>query len=402
MPATPDEPVYYRTHVDIDTLHALDDFNDHDAVHVITPDPVDPLSDDATAEGLETAAARASAEELTEWGNAYDTLKQRAAAATRMLAIAQAKWETDRDAALTELRAAYAEYEHVHDTIERRHDEVDELRDKATAEAEAAEQARLDAAQAAEDAELGPRGWVIHALTPDLYNSYDHNKKPDMFIPTIHVAGCPVTKGREEDTTGYREWQYARVGAVAETLHAKGPLAKNACLTGELAPVKLCGRCKPEASLRAAGIGDAVDAWQAQVDAIQPPMPADRLIPKQLGLQDEWASRYQEKDGYIIVSYETYRKEGCITADEILIGWLDATLNSVSESDEAVAMQNRLAEILPDRGFAVRRFNEPKRLRTDERESRAAVAVRRMRTGEIRQRQADAAATARYQSGRES
>lgn len=397
MPATPDEPAYYRTELDIDVLNDLDNFNREEAVHRITTRPVDPLSEDAE-DTWEIRAARATPEELAEWGKAYDTLKQRADTGAQMLATARAKWEADRAAALAELRAAYSDYEHVHDAIARRHEEVEELREKADAERQAAEQARLDAAQAAEDAELGPRTWVVHEISPGRWNSVDHKKAKDMFIPTVHVAGCPVTKGRE-DMEGEWAWQYARAGGVETIIQAGGPLASNGRpVKGSRAPVKMCGRCKPEASLRAAGLGDAMDAWQSEVDAIQPPMHPDRSIPKKLGLEGEWVNMYRKQDGYTIVSYKTYQQEGSITADEILIGWYDTEKARVTESDEAVAKQNRLAEILPDRGFAVRRFNEPKRFRSDERECRAAVAVRRMTPGEIRQRQADADATARWEN----
>lgn len=380
------KPTYYKTDVDINVLNDLENFNRHDAVLLVTDEPVDPYGEDAVRE-WETRAARASAEELAEWRAAYDTLTETAAAAREKLAAAKAAWEKARSEVMADLHAAYAAYEHVHDTIDKRHDEVDALRQEAENEQERQEQAAQEAALAAQDAELGPRTWVIYR--PD---TVDAKKTPDMFLPVIHVTGCPLTKGRAS-IEPESKWTYARKDDVTEAIRAGGILAANGRRTGKRAEVRLCGRCKPEATLREAGLGEVFEEWRAKVESVQEPMHPDRYIKTKLGLEGEWRGWGTTKSGYALVTPDTYRKEGCITEHEIMLGWWDAERESISSIDEDKL--KRLEETLPERGYAVRWFNEPERW--GGRPCTSAVAVRRMTKAEIRQRREDAAAQAAYQ-----
>jgi hypothetical protein len=391
MTHPPHDPAYYATELDLDVLDALDNFNRHDAVHVVTDRPVDPLSDDAVVEGYEIRVARATPEELAEWRSAYAALCQRAGAAADKLAAAKAAWEKARAEALGELHAAYADYEHVHDTIDKRHDEVQRLRGEAANEKTRAENAEAARRQAEEDAELGPRTWVIHELTTVDANYFRRKKTPEMYLPTIHVAGCPVTDGRERYDYEV-SWRYARAGEVEMTLRQGGQLASNGVRTERRAPARLCGRCKPEASLRAAGLGEAFEAWRAQADAVQPPRPLERYVPKKLGLEDEWFGGYR-RPGYREVDVDTYVKEGAIHPYEVVIGWW--TGERWASGDPLPEELLRLEQILPERGVAVRRFNELERW--GGKPFRAGVAVRYMTEGELRQRREDAAALAAHQ-----
>lgn len=386
------QPTYYRTTTDLDVLNDLDNFNRHDAVHVITDRPVDPYSEDAVAE-WEMRAARASEEELAEWRAAYDALVKTAAGASEKLAAAKAAWEKARQEALGELRAAYAAYEHVHDTIEKRHGEVEALRQEAENDRTRQEQAEADRAQAAEDAELGPRTWVIYELTTVDANYYGKKKTPDMFLPMIHVAGCAVTKGREK-YDHEKAWRYARAIDVRAAISAGGSLAANGRRTGKRAAVRMCGRCKPEESMRQAGLGDAYDEWRAETDVIQPPIPADRYLVKRLDLGDDWRGWSKQRSGFVPVHPDSYREKGAIAKHEFLLGWWDADRQTVDRH-----AQSRLAyleQVLPGRGFAVRKFDEPKEYGGGE--CLSARAVRLMTPGEVRQHKEDAAELAQRQA----
>lgn len=384
---TDPEPTFYRATLDLEALGDLDNYNEHDAVFVITEDSIDPLSPEAVEAGWEIRAARASKAELAEWRQAYAELRHTTDRIRADLEAARAAWEAACGQAHAKLQDAWEEYRPVHEAIDRRRDEVEELRERDVQERARKAQAEAAAAQAAEDAELGARTWVVYE--PEI-DSWARKKHPEMYVPVVHVAGCSVTKGREDDPRD-KEWNYVRAAGVEATITAGGPLAAQGSLTGERVPVKLCGRCKPEQTLRDAGLGHVFERWRDEVESIQPPMHPERHLKGKLGIQ-EWRTFSPRKSGYTLVQHETYRKEGSISEHEILLGWWDA------DREHLIADEDRLRWLereLPKNGFAVRRFNEPEKW--GGRQNTQAVAVRRMTAGEIRRFKETTAAPAHIQ-----
>lgn len=380
-----DEPVYYRVLTDVDISEHLDDFNDEDAVRYITDTPVDPMDE---GEGYyEEHAARATGDELAAWGKAYATFQAETARADADLEHARAAWEKAQSIHSDRLRDAWNDYAPTDTAVAQRRDEVVAMRRKAEEEEREAEARAKQEAQDREDAELGPRTWITYHP-----NSSSVKVSPDMMVPVIHLAECKATGGAEH--LPYRnEYRFARKADVQETLLAGAPRYARGRATNDLLPTKLCGRCKPQESLRQA-LGAVYDEWLAKVENTQPPMPTPKGVAGALGLKDEWRS--YRTPGYTVVSDQYYRAEELIEPHEALIGWYDPAREVVTPNQEKLA---RLEEILPERGFAVRRVKEPARYHVGDKESETAVAVRRMTKAEIRQRKEDAAATARYREG---
>jgi hypothetical protein len=372
-----DKPTYYRTDMDVNALRHLEDFNRQEAVWHPTDQPVDPLSEDAV-EGWEIRAARATPEELAAWRQAYDRLVTTTDTIQADLDAARAAWEKAQEEATAALSRAYGEYRHVHDTIDQRHEEVQELRDQADEERQAAADAEAAARQAAEDAELGPRSWLIYEP-----NSSSVKVAPDMMVPVIHLAGCPTTK-RARD----HRYVAARKAEVETVLLAGAPRYERGMPTPDRLPTKLCGRCKPGDSLHQA-LGHVYETWRDQVESVQEPAPKPEATAAALKLRDEW--RTNQIPGYTRVSDQYQRAEKLIETHEFLVGWYDPDRKSVIPNPEAL---ERLEEILPGRGWAVRRIKEPQAFRVGDKWSDTGVAVRRMTKMEIRQRKEGAAPAA--------
>ncbi|MFF9265901.1 hypothetical protein [Streptomyces longwoodensis] len=389
-----EQPRYYR----VVALTELSDEMDEIAAeagtwdgyaHAVTGLEVDPYVASESEDSWEhLEAARANAEEHTLWSQAHETFTGEVKRAEEKLAAARAAWEQAQGIYTAALQDAWQDYAPTEAAIRERREEVVRMRERRAAEERQAKARAAQEAQAREDAELGARTWVT--FEPEL-NPRGRKKSPDMYLPTIHLAGCPVTKGREDDRRD-RQWHYARAGGVQALLLSGGPLASNGSLTGKRAPVRLCGRCKPHDGIRAAGLGAALDAWQAQVDAIQPPIPAERSLRKRLDLGADWRGWNKQRSGYVEVLPDTYREEGCVADYEFILGWWDAERQSLVPAEDRLT---HLEQVLPDRGFAVRRFIEPKKFGGGL--CQVGVAVRVMKTGEARQRREDAAALAAHQ-----
>lgn len=131
--------------------------------------------------------------------------------------------------------------------------------------------------------------------------------------------------------------------------------------------------------LLAAGLGSVYDDWRAEAEAVQEPMHKERDIPRKLGLEDEWRGWRNGTSGYTLISSDIYREHEAIEPSEIMLGWWDAGTGRVVNG---AAQLERLEEILPERGYAVRRVTEPERFGGGP--CLSAVAVRRMTAGEIR------------------
>ncbi|MFC4328293.1 hypothetical protein ACFPC0_10695 [Streptomyces andamanensis] len=379
MTDTP-EPAYWRVDNDAELLYSLDGLNEDEVVHSITGDqPVDPMD---TGEDFlrPLEAARATPDELTQWHQAHASLKLTVFKADEALEAARAAWEAAQKAHHNVLKAAWEAYEPTDRVIAGRRDEVNEMRDKAEQELREAAQEAKDK----EDAELGPRTWVTYEPNVALVKN-----SPDMAVPVIHLAGCKVTEGRE-DYTYKDEYRYARKDDVEVVLLKGAPRYARGRATPDRLPTKLCGRCKPHESLHEA-LGETYEEWRRELESIQEPAPTHAGMAGVLGLKDEW--RRYKTDGYTVTSSTYYREENLIEPYEELIGWYDGEREVVVPNEEKLA---RLEEILPGRGFAVRRVKSPAAFHTGKEWSDTAVAVRRLTKAEKRQRKEDAAATARF------
>lgn len=384
---TPDRPRYYRVHTETENSDTLDEVVDNEdgyprALTDLEVDPYDPGDSDSWAE---EDAARASEEERQLWNSAYATFTGAVERAEETLETARAAWEQAQGVYRGALEDAWQEYAPADTAIGERVEEVRRMRREREEEQRQAEARAAQEAQDAEDRELGPRTWVT-------YHPQVREVKvaPDMMVPVIHLAGCPVTKGREnvESSRVYANYRYARKDAVQATLLEGAPRYARGRATEERLPTKLCGRCKPQESLRQA-LGTVFEDWQEERDNERPPMPSIKGMPSALKLNDEWG--HYRTPGYRVMSDKYYRDEDLIRADEVLIGWYDPAKETIVANEEAL---ERLMQILPDRGFNVRRVNEPQRYGMGDRLSHYGVAVSRMTAAERRRHQEGAAPVA--------
>jgi hypothetical protein len=370
---TPGEkPKYYRLHSDSSVSDVLDNINDDDMVHAITDMEVDPYD---TGEGYyDQHAVRASDEERAAWAKAYETFTAELQRADDKLAAARAAWESAQSRHWAAFQDAWTDYAPTDAALTARRDEVVEMRREAEEEERRAEARAAQEAQDREDAELGPRTWVT--FTPRIRET---KVAPDMMVPVIHVAGCTVTKGHE-NLSYPNAYKYARKAEVQEVLLAGAFRYARGRATADRLPTKLCGRCKPGESLHKA-LGAVYEDWLEAVESTQDPMPTTKGMASALGLKDEWRS--YRTPGYTVMSSKFYRDEKLIEPYEEMIGWYNPDTGTVVPNAEALA---RLEEILPGRGFAVRRVKEPARYGVGDKECESAVAVRRMTKAEIRRR----------------
>jgi hypothetical protein len=378
-----DEPTYYRLDTDNRIGDILDDFNEEDTVHFVTDKVVDPY--DTGDDYYDEHAARATTEEHAAWKGAYETFASEIKRADDNLATARAMWEKAQAVHSAAYEDAWNDYASTDAVIYERQNEVVDMRRQREADEREAEARAAQEAKDREDAELGPRTWVTYHPS-SMYNKV----RPDMMVPVIHLAGCKLTRGAE-DRPYSNEYRYARKEQVQETLLAGAYRYERGRKTTDKLPTKLCGRCKPHESLRKA-LGAVYDEWLAKVESTQEEMPTAKGAAAALGLKDEWHG--WNKSGFTYQSAKYYREEKLIEPHEELVGWFDRDRNVVVPNAEKLAY---LEQVLPERGFAVRRVPEPARYYKPEGTMcETAVAVRRMTKAEIRQRKEDAAALARH------
>jgi hypothetical protein len=372
------EPTYYKVDTDIDTLYAYDSLDDQTVLKITDEVWADPLN--GGGDWHDQNVAQANEDERARWTQAYTTFRSEVGQVTDTLDAARAAYQKAKEDAEKAATVAWNVYKTVVGEIEVRVEEVEAMR----AEHEALETLNrvLDAesARAAEDAELGPRTWVT--FHP---NSSTAKVSPTMMQPVIHLAGCKVTEGREHLSYTI-EYCFARKAEVQDVLLKGAPRMERGRSTPDRVFTKLCGRCKPHASLEEA-LGETYLAWRTQVESVQEPMPTYRGIAKALGLEDEWAFPSRSQDGYTVVSSAYYRPEGLIEPHEELIGRTAFRENGRSYAvEDCTDHLEHLMAVLPSRGFAVRRVCQPARLGgKDGALSTSAVAVRRMTIHEIRQ-----------------
>jgi hypothetical protein len=376
---------YYRTIFDTDTLYELDDFNAYDAVLAATEQtvPGGPTGDDALNKNGEMTLAQATEDEARQWWAAYARLRSAAAIATQELEAAERIWKAARDAANAKLLAAYDAYKPTHEAIERRMSDADDVRNAADAVTATKRAAAAQAEQAAEDNQLGPRRWVVKQVT----DPYGVKKAPDMYVPTVHLADCPTLHAKPgTPLRAMATFQKIREGAPEARSGRKQP--------GTHLHTRLCGRCKPEASLREA-IGEEFDQWLTEAESVQPPAPSLKVLQRELSAKIPWVDTPARRDGYCYVGADLYRKHSKVAEHELLLGWITHTEDgrrrvTNTEPDKLAA----LYDLLPPLGFAVRPLTEPNLdwrgndQGGEERISPSAVAIRRMTAGERRARAA--------------
>lgn len=377
------DPTYYRVEADVDALFELDNFNADDTVLTVTTQeiPGGPTSPEALDSQGEMRAVRATEQEVKNWADTYARLRATAAEATAELDAAEQVWAAARATATTKLKAAYADYELTQESIEDRLGEADDLR-------EAAENARVRAADAADDDYLGPRDWVVRQVT----DPHGLRKTPDMFVPVVHLADCPTLQGKQAAPVRIATaWAKIREGAPEARGGRKRP--------GTRLHTRLCGRCKPEDSLRAAIGAWEFDLWLAEAEAVQPPAPSVLVLQRELSARIPWADAASRRDGYNYVGTDLYRRHSKIEQHELLLGWVkhppEGRRCVAEDEPEKLAA---LYDLLPPLGYAVRPVTEPNvDLRGHNRggqeyTSRAAVAIRRMTAAERRRHAAAKAA----------
>lgn len=373
-----DPAQYVKIDSDVYLLDAMG--NGEDDIVLLPTDKVitDPLSGEAIGKYDEVDAARATPAERAQWAQDAAVFLLAAAAANTRLDEAKAAWEDAQKTAALALRKAWENYQPTQELIQRRIDQTRDLRDEQGSNEARALADAADAAQAAEDAELGARTWAVYQRQ-DTYGP----KKPDMLVPVLHLAGCPVLKGSENNDLS-RSARRLRAGEAREVLFAGGRHWRRE--SDERFPTKLCGRCKPADSLRAA-LGEDFDTWMHQTKAIQPPLPArtEARADQLRKVIPAFRPPYRRTSGYVLMSDRQYRQKQQIETYEALVGWYE------QETDAIMARPERLQALidgLPEQGWAVRR------VQTEHGEEPYAVAVRKMTAAEIEQRDADKAATA--------
>jgi hypothetical protein len=378
---TTDEPTQYAKVCDDIGIVESDAIPDY-VLHVAEEGTVDPLGHEAVDAGSwEVRAARVTPAERAQWLKDYATMKQETDAATAHLEAARKVWEAAQKTTAAKVIAAWEDYQHVHELIKRRMKDVEALRDAEDERQYAEERKAAAEAKAAEDAELGPQTWA--AFFP---RSGKVKTAADMYVPVLHLAGCSVLGGREYVSYS-NSCQLLRATEVRRTLLEGGPETSRERRTGRTLPTKLCGRCKPQQSLHEE-LGEVYDTWQAETDAIQPPLPSQskyidqqfrKILPKYLPLY------HHKVDGYSQVSDSKYREKELIKPYEVLIGWYGHLRKSIVPNPERL---EALFETLPDHGWAVRHVKSPW---PGEENQLIAVAVRKMTVAEIRQHAADKA-----------
>jgi len=375
------KPAYYKTKNDIDILddHPLED----ETVTFITREKwADPLDEGNDGGYWSQDIAQATDQELDLWEGAYDRFRADTGKVHEDLEAARKVWEAAQEAANQRITTLWETYKPVSVVLQSRIAEAEELREENREKEEARlAQQRIDA-QAAEDRELGPRTWVTFHPT-----SATARVSPTMYQPVIHLAGCKLTGGRE-NLTYTNEYKIARKEQVQKTLLEGAVLMDRGRPTQERIFTKLCGRCKPHASLKEA-LGDVYDAWLVASESVQEPMPKlSGGLYKDLGLEDEWFSKRPAKDGYYPVDASYLKKEKLIEPFETFLGWVytteDGRTFASSDCEDKLLV---LMETLPERGFAVRRVMQPEQVGGgDGKLSTTGVAVRRMTKHEIRMR----------------
>lgn len=381
-PATPPDPRYIRIAWDIDTLTDLEKFNEEEAIlHPTGEIHAGPLSEDAVNEDREIVAARATREEEEQWLLAHQQLRVAANRAHEKLDAARAEWEQAQGRHSGALQDAYNDYRPVQEAIYARLTESEKILGQHEQQERERRRRETEAAQAAEDAALGPRLWVV--VQRDAYGP----KSPDMLVPIVHLVQCPTFQG-----VYYRK--ELRAPAVLDIIQRGGPELRRGAKTGKTLHTKLCGRCKPADSLRA-HLGDLLpnfERWLEEVDALQPPRPTEAQLKKVI---DPWLQYRRGGDGYNLANSDQYRALRLIEPHEELVGWVrwpsEGTLRYLAtDAPERLA---HLIESLPAQGYVARYFTDLGAVADEP--CKSAVAVRRMTPGERRRFAADKAAARR-------
>ncbi|MFF7198315.1 hypothetical protein ACFZAM_31985 [Streptomyces sp. NPDC008079] len=377
-PPQEQQPEYTTVFDDVDTFDIFDDGAAPDEVvfYVRGGTVRDILSSQARPDRWAEVVpyARVSTDEHTQWQKDYDAARKAVSGIQEALETARLAWETARRAAAEQLAGVWEEYRPTHGTIAERVKEATALVEAEDARLHELRARKADEAKAAEDAVLGPQTWSAY-----LPVGQASKVAPDMFVPVLHLTGCQVLRGRDDQE--YRAYRRLRAGEARDVLLGGGPETARGHMTGRTLPTRLCGRCKPAASLRDA-LGDVFDTWQAEVDSLQPPLPQKlKIVGNQLRkiLPDYIPEHTLAKSGYTLSpTTHTYRDVKTIEPYEALIGWYDAAKKYITR--EEPERLRALFDTLPDHGWSVRSI-------TGEATGKGSplVAIRKMTPAEIKE-----------------
>ena len=333
----------------------------------------------------------ATQDEAAEWRRQFTLFAEGMEKAEAKVTVATAVFRKIVEEARAEAQAAWDTYQPVHVELERRLEQVQEQREEAARAHEKALQEAAAAAQAAEDAELGPRSFYV---TRPSQRGQDGR---DMDVPTVHHVSCGIARRLK------RLPHPVRIAEAFEALMDGGNVAKRWISnvyraeerTEKRLPGAVCERCPAFDELKAHAPDTFMD-WLQRTESQQfAPMPPDtytgkKSLFKKLGLP--MAEHYSEKEGWSLVSDKIYREPNAMVDGERLVGWLGLREKHDGGTElRVVKAPERLAKIfdlLPPRGFAVRWIHEPENFGGGVCD--CAVAVRPMSKWEIRQRKESA------------
>lgn len=327
----------------------------------------------------------ATEEEAREWSEKFQHLSDKAWLARKAIDDAAAEFRKLVEQVREGLRKEYDAYLPVQEEIERRQGLVEELREKAEEERDRSAQEAADALLAAEDAEYGPRLFLV---TRPSQRGQD---KADMDVPTIHHVDCGVAARLSSKPDP------VRIGDAFEALMEGGLLATKRFYTwgpdkekGIRLPGVACERCQAFELLKAHAPETFMD-WLERTESSQrgslPPATytGEKRLFEKLGLP-QWTS-YPSTPGWVRAARaEAYREHNQVGDDEALIGWVEQNADGKPTIVPNVDRLKKLFGVLPPRGYEVRWLHNPPQYDPEEGVCDIYVAVRPMSKWTIRQR----------------
>lgn len=340
---------------------------------------------DASGEDWAPTILSAAPEEVQEWTEKFQHFSEMVQLADKTIGKAASEFRELVNQVREGVQKEYAAYLPVQEEIERRRDRVEELREQADEERDRAAQEAADALLAAEDAEYGPRLFLVTRPSQRGQN------KSDMDAPTIHHVDCGVAArlSRKPDPV--------RIGDAFEALMEGGLLATKRFYTWEpdkekgiRLPGVACERCQAFELLKAHAPETFMD-WLERTESSQrgslPPATytGEKRLFEKLGLP-QWTS-YPFTPGWVRAARaEAYREHNQVGDDEALIGWVEQNADGKPTIVSNVDRLKKLFGVLPPRGYEVRWLHNPPQYDPEEGVCDIYVAVRPMSKWAIRRR----------------
>jgi len=310
-------------------------------------------------------------------------------------------WERAKARATEDFTHARARYAPLEQLLRQRSAEVLAGQAAAREMEEHRAQERAAAAQAAEDAELGPRDFVVRRPR----DTGQHSSEMD--VPTVHLATCGTLKDARESGPSSRrvQWRLVRAAEAFEAL-MDGATRRRKRLSawdkdpdGERLEGKVCRSCKPGERL-AEVAPETYAAWEARMDAVQPKTaPTAAALIRDLGKVGVRVQKFASRPDMWAEARlwaENLRRDGLLAPYETVIGYLVQPEGESSPvwADGVLERLPELAPLAARAGLAVRAVQRP--VQTWEEAQRKAegledtplseyyLAVRRMTRAEIK------------------